>query len=164
MKTRWGFGLLLLASVLAPMAQAAGSVVPSPEALFTALGQQPTRSYEVDDGKGWLFATPGRDFRDKTKQDPESGPRFSVEYRGKPLSRINLTLQQFNDDPAQQENNAKVGRLFAKALEAITGSGETISYLESGKISGKMVGYVNGYRINAGPASGGARFVTIRRE
>lgn len=164
MKTRWGVGLLLLAAVLAPMAQAAGGVVLSPEALFAALGQQPTRSYELEDGKGWLFSTPGRDMWDDNKDDPEGGPHFSVEYRGKPLSRISLAVQQFEDDPKQQANNAKVGKLLATAIEAITGSSEVMSQLESGRISGKMAGFVNGYRITASPASGGARFVTLYKE
>lgn len=164
MKTKLGVGLLLLAAVLAQMAQAAGGVVPSPEALFAALGKQPTRGYDVDDGKGWLFSTPGRDMWDDSKDDPDGGPHFSVEYRGKPLSRISLAVQQFDDDPEQQANNAMVGKLFATAIETITGSREVMSQLESGRISGKMAGFVNGYRITASPASGGARFVTIYRE
>ena len=166
MTSRYGMWFVgALALLLSQVVMAApGEKVISPEALFDAIGQQPTKSYTVDDGNGWYFATSGRDIWDEEKTDPESGPRFSVEYRGKPLSRINLTLQQFNDDPEQRQNNAKVGVLFAKAIEAITGSGEVIGQLESGKISGKMAGFVNGYRITSSPASDGDRFVTIYRE
>lgn len=168
MNMKWVGGVLtamaLLSSTGAMAAEKAAAGVIAPEALFEVIGQKPTRGYKVDDGKGWRFSTPGKDVWDEEKQDPEAGPRFSVEYRGKPLSHINLALQQFNDDPEQQANNTKVGQLFTRALEAITGSSEVIGQLESGKISGKMAGYVNGYRITASPASDGARFVTITKE
>ncbi|RQM76184.1 hypothetical protein EHZ47_08995 [Aeromonas jandaei] len=166
MTSRYGMWFVgALALLLSQVVIAApGEQVISPETLFGEIGQQPTKSYTVDDGNGWYFATPGRDIWDEEKMDPESGPRFSVEYRGKPLSRINLTLLQFKDDPEQKENNAKVGQMFAKAIEAITGSGEVIGQLESGKISGRMAGFVNGYRITSSPSIGGGMFVTIYRE
>lgn len=157
-------GLALLSSHGAMAADKAAAGVIAPEALFEAIGQQPTRSYEVDDGKGWYFATPGKDVWDEEKEDPESGPKFSVEYRGKPLSRINLTLQQYQDDPSQAANNTKVAQLFARALEVVTGNGEVIEKIESGKIKGKMAGYVNGFRITATPPSDGARYITITKE
>lgn len=156
-RIRW-MALMLLGSSLLP---AWAVDVVTPEALFADLGT-PSRSYALDDGRGWRYSSAGRDVWDETKPDPEGGASFSVEFRRR---HIGLALHQYLDDPEQAQHNQVMQQKMVQAVELLTGSNEIWPAVESGKIAGKSAGYVNGWTIVASPYLGdGQRYLSLSRK
>lgn len=163
----WIVGLFMAAvlavtSVHAKPVQVPDGVI-SPDALFSGLGIKPTKEYQIDDGAGWLYATSGVDAWDETKEDPEGGPSFKVEYLGDPF-RINIAMQQHLDEPIYNDKNKLVAELFYQAIATVTDSDDAVSKIKDGTIVAKNRGYVNGWVITAYPDhNSGYKSVTIKQ-
>lgn len=163
----WIVGLFMAAILAVTSAYAKPVQVPdgviSPDALFGELGIKPTKEYQIDDGAGWLYATSGVDAWDETKEDPEGGPSFKVEYRDDPF-RINIAMQQYLDEPIYNDKNKLVSGLFYHAITVVTHSDEAANKIKDGAIAEKSRGYVNGMVVTAGSDSEtGYKSVTIKQ-